>query len=227
MSAGGQYRLNGPQLSVVRTDFRPKDVRLHLDGRFVGRARYFNGKQGYLFLEPGRYRLEFQFGGYRTEVFQIDAQPGCRFDIKHRMERQGGSRKEEKGDRPGKGVPSQRVFGPIDAAPEPERPGRRGGPDPSLRRDLGAESTEKPPPRSTNASLRLKVLPTAATVQLDGVFLATGSELDMMVEPVAITAGDHILEVMAPGFATKKVSFHVGRGEVEEVQVVLQRSAAR
>ena len=75
----------GPTLSVVSADFRPKDVPLFLDGQFVGRARYFNGKKGFLYLKPGRYQLAAASDGLKTEVFSIDARPGCRFDIKHRM----------------------------------------------------------------------------------------------------------------------------------------------
>jgi hypothetical protein len=50
----------GPELAVVSIDVRPKDARVHLDDRFVGRARYLDGKPGYLYLEPGTYDLELR-----------------------------------------------------------------------------------------------------------------------------------------------------------------------
>ena len=51
---------SGPDLAVVSTKVRPKNARVHLDGRFAGRARYLDGKPGYLYLEPGAYRLEIR-----------------------------------------------------------------------------------------------------------------------------------------------------------------------
>jgi len=62
----------GPDLAIVSTKVRPKNARVHLDGRFAGRARYLDGKPGYLYLEPGFYRLEIRFDGYRTVVVELD-----------------------------------------------------------------------------------------------------------------------------------------------------------
>ncbi|MCJ7756379.1 MAG: hypothetical protein MUP13_17600, partial [Thermoanaerobaculales bacterium] len=53
----------GPELAIVSTDVRPKDARVYLDNRFVGRARYLDGWPGYLFLAPGSYRLELRLDG--------------------------------------------------------------------------------------------------------------------------------------------------------------------
>lgn len=227
VSGGEPPKIGGPTLSVVRTDLRPKDARLLLDGRFVGRARYFNGKKGYLFLEPGRYRLECQLGGYATEVFELEARPNCRFDVRHRMTRSSDTPKEVRGDPPGKGVPTQRVFGPTASGQTSERPAPRGGPEPNLRPDLGAV-----PPRTTSmpqasGSLLLTVRPVNASVYLDGGFLATGEELDLLVGPLAITAGPHYLEVQAPGFAVHKQVFEIEPGDTKKLDIELHRTPGR
>ncbi len=126
----------GPELAVVSIDVRPKDARVHLDNRFVGRSRYLDGKPGYLYLEPGAYDLELRLEGYRTVLVKLDAQASCRYDLKHRMERVRGSSSGAPDDTYGKGEPFNRVFGPQVKTEPVAAPSRRSGPDPSLRQDL-------------------------------------------------------------------------------------------
>ena len=217
-------KLRAPQLAVVRTDFRPKDVQLHLDGRFIGRARYFNGKKGYLFLAPGRYRLEARMGGYRSDVFEIEARPSCRFDIRHRMTRSRETKKERKGDPPGKGVPGQRVFHPLGVVDPDDHGGGSVGPDPGLRPDLDLAPSQTRARGQRSSSLVVEVQPAEAGVYLDGEFLATGEELSRMVGPVAITGGSHVVEVRAPGFISQQIEFDIGSGELKKIAVVLEKS---
>jgi hypothetical protein len=223
-SSSASTRIKGPELAVVSTDLRPKDVALFLDGRFVGRARYFNGKKGFLYLQPGRYRLVAAKDGLQPAAFSIDARPGCRFDIKHRM------LKGRKGEPPqydepaGKGKPVRWIYGPVGGSAvmpvEVER--RGGGPDTSLRPDLSNRRTAAESSRLPTATLRLTVEPASATVFLDGRKLVTGDELGRMVQPLAISAGSHTMVVRAAGFADRTVSFEVGEAETRELEVVLE-----
>jgi hypothetical protein len=211
-------------MAVARTDFRPKDVQLHLDGTFIGRARYFNGKKGYLFLAPGRYRLEARMGGYRTEIFEIEARPNCRFDIRHRMTRSRETGKERRGDPPGKGIPGQRVFYPVGVSPPQQGGDRSGGPDPELRPDLGRPSSPTSTRQPPTSSLVVEVQPETASVYLDGVLLATGAELALMVGPVAIPDGSHVVEFRADGFVSRKIELEIGPGELKKLTVSLENS---
>jgi hypothetical protein len=210
---------------VVRTDFRPKDARLFLDERFIGRARYFNGKKGYLFLEPGRYRLECRMGGYAIEVFEIEARSSCRFDIRHRMEKSSETGLETKGDPPGKGIPTQRVFPPVKSGAGPQPMGASGGPDTALRPDIGAPPSRDVLGPDRQGSLRLRIRPPRASVFIDGGFLATGEELDLMVEPLAVATGPHRLEVQAPGFTTQALEIEIAVGEAREIDITLERAS--
>jgi hypothetical protein len=214
----------GPDLAVVSTDIRPKDAQLHLDGRFIGRARYFDGTPGYLYLEPGKYNLELRFGGYRTDVVEIDARAGCRFSLKHRMARQQGTPKERKNDPPGQGKPFDRAFGPLtqEKTTVPDT-ASGGGPDLRLRSDLkpdGAESS--PPPTPEAASLRFVVEPPEASVYLDGSFVASARELGMMEGPLATTMGNHRIEVRASGYVTENRIVELEEGQVLEIVVSLK-----
>ena len=103
----------GPDLAIVSTQVRPKNARVYLDDRFVGRARYLDGKPGYLYLAPGTYRLELRYDGYRTVIVELDATAGCKFVLKHYLERLKGEPKKGKADGFGKGKPFERVFSPV------------------------------------------------------------------------------------------------------------------
>lgn len=212
----------GPELAVVSINVRPKDARVHLDDRFVGRARYLDGKPGYLYLEPGTFDLELRFEGYRTVLVELDATSSCRYDLKHRMEPAKGTSSGSPRDTYGKGEPFDRVYGPK-AKKEPKvASSHRSGPDPSLRQDLDRRSDRTADAMKTSgSSLRLRVMPDAASVSIDGVFVATGRELALMQGPLATTAGKHDLVVSAPGFVSASKSIELVEGEVLELDFSL------
>jgi hypothetical protein len=219
----------GPDLAVVSTDIRPKDTQIVLDGRFIGRARYFDGTPGYLYLEPGSYTLELRMGGYTTKVFEVEAEAGCRFTLKHRMDREKGTPKESVNDPPGKGKPLYRVFAPRTEtdAPKPPAGAARGGPDVSLRGDLGSEDHRPAATGEETASLRLVVNPSSAKVYLDGSLVATGLELQSMVGPLAVSSGEHLIEVQAPGFLTAKRHVDLETGEILKLTIDLETGPDR
>jgi len=216
----------GPSLAIVDTRIRPKDARVHLDGRFVGRARYFDGKPGYLYLEPGEYRLELRFDGYETVTIELQATAGCRYSLKHYMDRIAGAKKEKMADTFGKGKPFERVFSPLveaegrvasNASADPPA-----GPDLSLRRDLDlANRARKTTFGKSGASLRLSIAPQSATVSVDGIFVATARELSLMEGPLATTAGTHIIEVHADGFVGASRQVELEEGEELAVEISL------
>jgi hypothetical protein len=212
----------GPDLAVVDIDVRPKDARVHLDERFVGRARYFDGNPGYLYLVPGTYRLELRLDGYRTVGVDLDARAGCRYDLKHRLERVQGAPKENKAADYGKGIPFNRVFEPIEPAVPSGDQLRAGGADPSLRPDLGASGRtggENPP---KGAALKLTVNPDTASISIDGAFVATARELARMEGPLAVPPGGHVVEVSAPGFQTTTRTVELADGQVMELGIDLK-----
>ena len=212
----------GPQLAVVSIDVRPKDARVHLDDRFVGRARYLDGKPGYLYLEPGTYNLELRIEGYRTVLVELDATPSCRYDLKHRMEKSRQKVSDPSAIAYGKGEPFNRVFAPrVQTKPEvmsPDRP----GPDPGLRRDLDSRSNRTfDAVEIPGASLRLRVRPDFASVSIDGVFVATGRELALMEGPLAVTAGKHDVFVSATGFIADSKLIELDKDVVLELEISL------
>lgn len=212
----------GPELAIVSIDARPKDARVHLDDRFVGRARYLDGRPGYLYLTPGLYRLELRLDGYQTVVVNLEAQAGCRFDLKHRLQRIPGTAKEDKAENFGKGEPFNRVFAPLLPGVQPGGAVKNGGADPGLRPDIAATGRSGGEKLPQGAALKLTVSPDEASVAIDGGFVATARELSRMVGALAVTSGSHRIEISAPGFLTVTRDLELADGEVLELTVDLE-----
>jgi len=213
----------GPELAVVSVDIRPKDARLYLDDRFVGRTRYLDGRPGYLYLTPGTYRLELRLGGYETLAVELEAEAGCRFDLKHRLLRVKGTAKENTSDGFGKGKPFNRVFSPLidQNTVDQAAGGPAAVPDPALRPDLGLGTSQRAVRPPHGAALKLSVSPASAAIAIDGEFVATGTELDRMEGPLAVSAGSHVIEVSAPGHQTVSRNIELDPGEIAEISVEL------
>lgn len=217
---------SAPDLAIVAIDTRPKDVRVHLDDRFVGRARYLDGSPGYLYLEPGRYLLELRLGGYRTVSVALEAEPACRYDLKHRLERVPGEPAEHAPGSFGKGRPLQRVYAPVAGAEARPVRSTSVGPDRSLRSDIARRTDGEDVSSVRDGTLRLEVYPETAVVSIDGVFVATGGELARMECPLAIKAGSHTLTIEAPGHVTDARSIDLAPGQLIELDIELIAAAA-
>jgi hypothetical protein len=215
----------GPDLAVLSIEVRPKDARVYLDGRFVGRARYLDGKPGYVYLEPGSYRLELQHRGYQSVIVGFEAEAACRFDLKHRLHRGGKESGGEPESAHGKGEPFNRVFGPMLETETELAAKRSGGPDRSLRHDLESRSgAGAEVERVSGASLRLTVSPETASVSIDGQFVATARELALMERPLATSAGAHVVVVRAPGHVEASESIVLEAGTVMDLEFSLSRT---
>lgn len=214
---------SAPDLAIVAVDSRPKNARVHLDDRFVGRARYLDGHPGYLYLEPGAYTLELRLEGYQTVSVDLKAERGCRYDLKHRLLKAPGASAGPDDRSFGRGKPLERVYAPVaEAAPTGSGTPRR-GPDPSLRPDIGREAAGgDAAPMTRESTLRLQVRPSHAAVWIDGAFVASGDELAKMEAPLAIAAGSHTIKVEAPGHTGDTRTIDLRPGQELELEIVLQ-----
>jgi hypothetical protein len=61
----------------------------------------------------------------------------------------------------------------------------------------------------------------AASVYLDGEFLATAKQLDLMVSPLAVVAGVHRIEVLAPGYIGTVEEVTLAEGDVQSIEIDL------
>jgi PEGA domain len=212
-------------LTAVDTDVTPEHARVILDGELIGVADDFNGGNGYLYLKPGRYTLEFSLQGYRSVTMTVDSNPGRYVPIKLELQRVPGEKAAPWWDRP-KDLPVSRVFGPPLPSPPPGAPAA--APDPNLRPALRAQAERPAPLVSANGgALELRVTPPNAAVYVDGALVGTGEELGRLERGLAVAAGPHTVEVVAPGLASRSVRVEVAEGQRQQVVVELERGAGQ
>jgi hypothetical protein len=210
-----------PELAVVDTDVEPEQARVLLDGTLIGVADNFDGYPDYLYLKPGHYTIDFQLQGYASQKVEIDAQPGGYFPIKFKLERIKGEKAAPWYDRP-EGMPIGRVFGPkTPPASVPPVSAPPPGPDTSLRPEFHAPAASAAARSAAGAALDLRVSPLNAAVYIDGNLVGTGQELSRLERGLAVTPGRHVIEVLAPGRASKTVDVELKEGERQQVVIDL------
>lgn len=207
-----------PDLAVVDTDVEPEHARVILDGTLIGLADDFDGYPDYLYLKPGHYTVEFQLQGYASQKIEVDAQAGGYFPIKLKLERIKGEKAAPWYDRP-EGMPVGRVFGPKTPPAAVARP----GPDTNLRPELRAPAaaTGAAARSVAGAALDIRVTPLNAAIYIDGTLMGTGQELGRLERGLAVTPGKHVIEVLAPGRASKTVEVELKEGERQQVVIDL------
>ncbi len=218
---------SGPALAVVDVHVRPRRSRVLLDERDLGPAAQLDGAPGHLFLAPGRYRMTLVHPGYRTALFEVAAEAGCLYRVKHRMVRVPGQATAAPASGPGLVATSgQRVFQPVTAAaPTATTRPARGAADPALRPELLPANPAAATPAAGLAGLVLKVTPSEATVSLDGAPIGTAGELGRLELPLAVSAGEHRVGVLAPGYEPATSAVVVAPGATLTVELALTASA--
>ncbi len=219
----GPVEVMRTDLAAVDTDVTPEHARVVLNGELIGVADDFDGYPGYLYLKPGHYTIEFTLKGYQARKVEIDAQAGRYYPIDFKLERVPGEKPAPWYDRP-EGLPVSRVFGPKGegTAPAP-------GPDPSLRPELRGEPRGRSaaPRAAAGAALDLRVTPPNAAIYVDGRFVGTAEELGRLERGLAVAAGKHRIEVVAPGLPPKSLDVDVTEGQRQQIVVDLDGGAGQ
>ncbi len=81
----------------VDTDIEPDEAEVLLDGKPIGQADDFDGFPGFLFLEPGDYRLEFRIPGYASFGTDLHVRAGRHYRFDNELRRLETTRKFEGG----------------------------------------------------------------------------------------------------------------------------------
>lgn len=95
----------------VDTDVSPEAAEVYLDGTYIGSADDFDGFPDHLYLEPGKYRLEFRHPSYETVVKEIEVRRGEMARLNDQMKLLPGVKKLAAIDPEDRGMPFGRVFG--------------------------------------------------------------------------------------------------------------------
>ena len=67
-------------------DVKPKKAEVYIDGRYVGRAREFDGYPDYLWLDAGTHQVEFYREGFGTVTREYTVHAGELIAVDFRMQ---------------------------------------------------------------------------------------------------------------------------------------------
>lgn len=203
-------------------NIRPKKTEIYVDGQYIGVAGRYDGFPSYLWLEEGTYDVVFYRQGYETLARQYTIYPGLTVDVNDRLVPGQAIRPED--------LPSRSTTRRDDRL---RRDRQRRETAYSNRRDRFEERSRQGElerrsevdsfdARSAPARVRLDVRPQDATVYLDSRFLGSGTELSSLHAGLIVDAGDHVLEVVHPGYETSVTRFAVESSEEIELEVELK-----
>jgi hypothetical protein len=214
------YRYDSlPDWAAIDTDIAPEEAEIYLDGRYIGIADDFDGYPDYLYLEPGKYRLEFRLEGYETRSLDIQARRGTKFDIDEKLQRIPGARRYS-GGRRDSDPNAQRFWGKSrDSSETVTRE-----PIDSEQVDSNREDQRGPDgDREPETRLRLSAEPSDAAVYVDDRFIGTAEEVNSRRRGISLSPGKHTVTVLRPGFEGKTLDVQIDEGKTEELQVSLSR----
>jgi hypothetical protein len=213
-----------PSMGALDLDIRPEEARIYLNGQVIGIADNFDGWPSYLWLDKGTYDLVFYREGYQTLARQYSIYPGVIIDVEDRMVR-------------GESTPPEELI-----ARATERREERMRRDEERAEDADAmepawkervreerERSEREPgeampydARQEPVRLALAVTPPDAAVYLDGRFIGAAGELFEGGAAVVVDPGEHELEIVRPGYASKRTTFDAESGETVELTIELE-----
>ncbi len=188
-------------MGALDINLKPDKTEIYLDGQRIGLADNFDGFPSYLWLEKGTYDLVFYKEGYQTLARQYSIYPGIVVDVNDRL------------------VPGDSIL-PEDLVTKSTEIR-----DERLRRDeervAEAERRETRRSSSNISRLHLAVLPEDAAIYLDSEFLGTGFELAQLSAGLIVEPGEHLLEVVRPGFASEQRPVNLAPGQQLDLKIEL------
>ena len=194
---GVSSRREEAALGALDLDVKPKSADVYLDGRLIGDADQFDGFPTYLWLDEGTYELAFYREGYETLFLQYSVYPGVIVDVDYHLKR-------------GKAILPQAPAGyPVESETfEPEA--------------LYEPAAPEPPNDPGVARIAIAGSPADAAVYLDGHFVGTAAEISELSAGLIVEPGEHIVELVRPGFGTERVPVAVTAGEQIDLKLDLR-----
>ena len=208
------YAAKPPHMGAIDLNIKPKRAQVYLNGGLVGRAARYDGWPGYLWVKEGTYELILVREGYETVVKDVEVIGGTVLRADLDMVR-GESKPAAEVSRAAEKREAQRAR--LRETYGQGRTVARGGTATPASAGEGGERTVE----TAVALLELRVSPADAAVYLDGRFLGTAETLSKDAGTISVTDGPHTLEIMRPGYETKKTTFDGIAGQTLKLAVTL------
>ncbi len=205
-------------------NIKPKRTKVYLDGRYVGTTDQFDGFPSYLWVGEGTHELIFYLDGHETvrkeysvarnsvqrDRFYMDkGVPIAPKELSTVKLPVTAKREMKKSDRP----KAQRRYNYKESKPKAELiPASE--PEP-LQKDMDL--------RNEPGRLTFAIQPLDASVYMDGEFLGTAEDLGSQKGDYLVDLGDHNLEIVRPGYESKKLVFVVKKGETINLKIDLNK----
>lgn len=223
----GRYYATSGALDI---DVSPGKTEVWIDGRYVGIADNFDGFPQYLWLDKGVYDLVLYREGYQTIARQITVHAGSVVSIDDRMQR-GESVKPQDLVTKTHERRDERIRSEEERREEIARRDRddmedwrdrarrrmeeRGRYESDRDRDDAADN-------DGGGRLRVEILPSDASVYLDGRFVGTGVDLERLRQGLRVEPGEHRIAVVRPGHKAEEQEFTVSPGQEVELEIELE-----
>lgn len=200
----------GPRFVVVNTDYgyldldvHPEEAEVYINGEHIGICDSFDGFPQYLYLKKGKYTISFRLEGYLDFTREITVLPGRELEFNTRLKKAP----------PGSHRNSHDTYRDDHSHAHYSEMSES-------RNDH--ENSEQRPPSGNAAFLKFRIHPRNATVYLDGTFAGVAKEL-MEKGTFRLSPGEHLLEILMPGYDTASFKVIVRPGETEDIRVFLEK----
>ncbi len=197
---GGSERYRDVGQGALDLDLRPGSAEIYIDGTYVGVADQFDGFPTYLWLDAGTYEIAFYKEGYETIFRQYTIYPGVTIDVDDRM-------------RPGEAISPIAPAYPSAGEPPASFPSSEARPPVAASVPFGDDG----------GRVAIAATPGDAAVYLDGHFVGTAAELSELGAGLIVEPGDHVVDVIRPGYDNQRVPVSVAAGERIDLKLDLKR----
>ena len=246
----GYYNSYYNGLGEVRTEVKPDEAKVYLDGDYVGVADDFNSWYQRMNLDPGKYRLVFRLNGFQPYAMTLRVLPGQDYHIKHQL------------------IPGEDVIPESEMRLSPQEAprsrdydrnnnydrqrnhdddynddngqfgsngGSNGRDEQFDRRGQSAQRDQynsEPAPleyelgeqaQSGKTMFTIQVEPKDATIYIDGTYYGTGDAQSSNQIQVLLANGTHKLEVVRPGFESFSKDFVVNESAARNITIQLEK----
>jgi hypothetical protein len=232
----------------VRTEVKPRDAQVYIDGNFVGVVDSFDGVFQRLDVPPGEHEISIYMPGYHTYAERTLFRPGQSYHYKTDLQPLPPGAPPDPKPMPqprssGNGQdPNQQGYGQPGYGRDPNQPGYGRDPNqpgygndpyggqpmpPPERAPYGR--TQPPPDRPGDrnsmevaggfTTLTLRVQPADASVQIDGQRWDSPEGGSRLI--VQLAAGPHRIEVRKDGFRPYSTTITIRPGEPQSLNISL------
>jgi len=212
IGGGARYSYDTTSMGALDLDVSPEKAEIWVNGSPVGVADQYDGFPTYLWLEKGTYDIVIFKEGFQTISRQYTVYPGVVIDVNDRMVRGESVRPEDLAST-STAIRDERIRRDRERAERAEA-------EEAWRQDSG-DAVQGNDPEGVGRLL-LAVAPGDSAVYLDGHFLGTGAEISQLSAGLVVEPGQHVIELVRPGYQTEKVPVTVPPGERVTLDLEMQ-----